>query len=121
MKTGIKKVLVSTVAFVSLFGVVPTLAASQQMDGGYAYLNANYSGGMKKCSGGTIRENDDYSSIYVTTTYQSGSQSNYSSGVVANDASFDSGWEWSEDYSSIHKLYTSRSSSAYSTAYLSAD
>lgn len=50
-----------------------------------------------------------------------GSQSNYSSGVVANDASFDSGWEWSEDYSSIHKLYTSRSSSAYSTAYLSAD
>lgn len=54
MKTGIKKVLVFTVALVSLFGVVPTLAASQQMDGGYAYLNANYSGGMKKCSGGTI-------------------------------------------------------------------
>ena len=32
MKTGIKKVLVSTVALVSLFGVVPTLAASQQME-----------------------------------------------------------------------------------------
>ena len=65
----VKKLLVSTVAAVCLFGTVTAFAASASMDGGCAYLNARYSNRLRECDAGTIRNNEsdyacDYESIH---------------------------------------------------------
>ena len=85
------------------------IAASAEMArGGNAYLNCNYSNGMRNMSAGTIRGNTvDMASLIVTTTYQDGSVYVYNSGVGTKDQTTSSNYEWSEDYSSIHSLYES--------------
>lgn len=85
------------------------IAASAEMArGGNAYLNCNYSNGMRNMSAGTIRGNSvDMAALIVTTTYQDGSEYVYNSGISRNDQFTSSDYEWSEDYSSIHSLYES--------------
>ena len=116
----IKKVLVSSIAAVCLFGTVSAFAASKNMSGGYAYLNPSYSGGMRCVSSGTIRDDNlNAASLYVVTTYSDGSTSESWSGVNYNNPTYNSIWEWAEDYYSIHSLYSDRSSNAFATVDLS--
>ncbi len=109
MRRGIKRSIVFTVLSFSVVCAVPALAKSANMDDGYAYNNASYSGGLRRCSAGTINNRDnEYASLYVCTTYQDGTQSDYWSGIVEDSAVVNFGWESTEDYSSIHRLYTNR-------------
>lgn len=120
MKNKIKKMIVLTVSSISVVCAIPALAKSANMEDGYAYNNASYSSGLRKCSAGTINNRDnEYASLYICTTYQDGTQSDYWSGIVEGSASINWGWERTEDYSSIHRLYTSRSSYARDSVSLS--
>ncbi len=94
-------------------------ADSQVMDkGGYAYLNSSYSNGMRNVSAGTIRGISSHLAfLEVTTTYQNGEQYTYSSSITCSDKTYSSDYEWSEDYTSVHKLYTSVNN-CYSTRHL---
>lgn len=116
-RTMIKAAALSAL-LVSAMTTVAFAASEKMAEGGYAYLNSSYSNGMRNVSAGTIRGNSAHLALLeVTTTYQNGEQYTYSSGVSCNDQTYSSDYEWSEDYTSVHKLYTSVRN-CYSTANL---
>lgn len=116
-RTVVKAVALSAL-LISVMGTA-AFAASENMEcDGYGYLNSNYSNGMRNVSAGTIRGNSaDLALLQVTTTYQNGEQYTYSSSITCSDKTYSSDYEWSEDYTSVHKLYTSVRN-CYSTAHL---
>lgn len=117
-RTMIKAAALS-VLLASAMTTVAFAVSTNMESGGYAYLNSNYSNGMRNVSAGTIRGNSAHLAfLEVTTTYQDGDQYIYNSGVSCSDKTYSSDYEWSEDYTSVHKLYTSVSN-CYSTRYLS--
>ncbi len=116
-RTMIKAVALSAL-LVSTMTITVFAARENMAEGGYAYLNSNYSNGMRNVSAGTIRGNSaDLALLQVTTTYQNGEQYTYSSSITCSDKTYSSDYEWSEDYTSVHKLYTSVRN-CYSTAHL---
>lgn len=116
-RTVVKAVALSAL-LISVMGTA-AFAASENMEcDGYGYLNSNYSNGMRNVSAGTIRGNSAHlARLQVTTTYQNGEQYTYSSSITCSDKTYSSDYEWSEDYTSVHKLYTNVEN-CYSTAYL---
>ena len=122
MEKKSKRTMIKAVALSALLVSAMTtvaFAASEKMEkGGYAYLNSSYSNGMRNVSAGTIRGNSAHlARLQVTTTYQNGEQYTYSSSITCSDKTYSSDYEWSEDYTSVHKLYTNVEN-CYSTAYL---
>lgn len=119
MKVKIRRVLALSSMLAVAFTTTAFAASVDMERGGRAYLNCGTSGELKSVSGGTIRGNVfDYASLSITTTYDDGSTSTYSSGMDDTDQTHSSGWEWALDYSSIHKLFTS-SEDCYDTVRLS--
>lgn len=116
-RTMIKAVALSAL-LVSAMTTVAFAASEKMAQGGYAYLNSSYSNGMRNVSAGTIRGNSAHLALLqVTTTYQNGEQYTYSSSITCSDKTYSSDYEWSEDYTSVHKLYTNVEN-CYSTAHL---
>ena len=105
-RTVVKAVALSAL-LISVMGTA-AFAASENMEcDGYGYLNSNYSNGMRNVSAGTIRGNSvDYAYLSVTTTYYDGSEYIYTSPITRDNKTYSSNYEWSEDYTSIHKLYS---------------
>lgn len=106
-----KRTLVRAAALSALVVSAMTITAfaeQQNMaEGGFAYLNSNYSNGMRNVSAGTIRGNStDFAYLSVTTTYQNGEQYTYESSITRNDQTYSSDYEWSEDYTSVHMVYS---------------
>lgn len=92
---------------------IPVLAKSENMENGYAYNNASYSGGLRCCDAGTVNERDgEYASLYLRTTYDDGTEDEYWSGITYGSAHKSTDWEWAEDYYSIHELHKDRTSGA---------
>lgn len=127
-RTVVKAVALSAL-LISVMGIA-AFAASENMEcDGYGYLNSNYSNGMRNVSAGTIRGNSvDYAYLSVTTTYYDGSEYIYKSSITRDNKTYSSNYEWSEDYSSVHKLYSNIDKSAdnnmdnyYDIVYLSED
>jgi hypothetical protein len=105
---------------IAVTGTVSVFAASGSMTDGYAYNVVSHSGELKNCNAGTVNEaENEYASLQVTTTYTDGSTDCYASGIQFGAVEWNSGYEWSEDYSSFHGLYTTKSSSARATKRLS--
>lgn len=115
----VKRTLALSALLIFMFSMT-VLAANKNMNyGGYAYLNSNYSNGMRNVSAGTIRGNTTHMALLsVTTTYQNGSQDTITKGPSYEDVFYSYGYEWSEDYTSVHKLYTDPEN-CYDTEYLS--
>ena len=102
------KALALSALLVSAMTITAFAARENMEKGGYAYLNSSYSNGMRNVSAGTIRGNSaDFAYLSVTTTYQNGEQYTYESSITRNDQTYSSNYEWSEDYTSIHMLYSS--------------
>lgn len=123
MKLSVKVKRVLALSALTIFSVSTTVFAVQtnMEQGGYAYLNSNYSNGMRDMSAGTIRGNTTHMAyLKVTTRYQDGSEEVYDSGVSRSDKTTSSGYEWSEDYKSHHRLFTS-AEKLYDEEYLSED
>ena len=93
--------------------LIPVFAESYDMEDGHAYNNATSSGGIKCCDAGTINDRSgEYASLYLRTTYQDGQESDYWSGVVQGSVHENTGWDWAEDYYSIHRLHRTSSGEA---------
>lgn len=123
MKLNVKVKRVLALSALTIFAVSTTVFAAEEYmeQGGYAYLNSNYSNGMRNMSAGTIRGNNTHmASLKVTTRYQDGSEEVYNSGVSRSDKTLASDYEWSEDYKSHHRLFSS-AQNCYDNAYLSED
>lgn len=123
MKLNVKVKRVLALSALTIFSVSTTVFAVQtnMEQGGYAYLNSNYSNGMRNMSAGTIRGNATHmASLRVTTRYQDGSEEVYYSGVSKSDKTRSLDYEWSEDYKSIHRLFTS-AEDLYDEVHLSED
>ena len=121
MKTKIKRIAALSALLVFAMSMTVLAERREMARGGTAYLNCNYSNGMRNMSAGTIRGNTvDMASLIVTTTYQNGSEYVYDSGISRKDQFTSSDYEWSEDYSSIHSLYES-ATKRYDRVPLSAD
>lgn len=117
-RTIIKAVALSAL-LVSAMTTVAFAASEKMAQGGYAYLNSSYSNGMRNVSAGTIRGNSvDLAYLKVITTYQDGSEYIYESSISYSDPTYSSDYEWSEDYTSVHKLY-SNPNGCYDTMELS--
>lgn len=129
-RTVIKAAALSAL-LVSVMGTAAFAASENMACDGYGYLNSNYSNGMRNVSAGTIRGNSvDYAYLSVTTTYYDSSQYIYTSSITRDNKIYSSNYEWSEDYSSVHKLYSNIDKSAdkdnnidnyYDIVYLSED
>lgn len=106
-KRMIVKAASLSILFASIMGTA-AFAASQHMEhNGYGYLHSHYSNGMRNVSAGTIRGNSvDYAYLQVTSTYNNGSVYTYTSPITRGDKKYSSNYEWTEDYSSVHKLYS---------------
>lgn len=122
IKRKIMQAIISSVVAMSVIAAVPVFAASYTMNDGYAYNDVSHSGGLRKCSAGTINHVDnEYASLYLETTYYDGDVESYWSGIIESATYYSTSWEQSEDYRSIHKLYTSSSSLARDQKNLSED
>ena len=106
-----KRTMIKAVALSALLvSAMTTVAFAAQRDmakEGHAYLYSNYSNGMRNVTAGTTRGNSvDFALLEVTTTYQNGEQYTYKSSITRDNKTYSSNYEWSEDYTSIHKLYS---------------
>ncbi len=128
-KRTVVKAAALSALLISAMGTA-AFAASENMEcDGYGYLNSNYSNGIRNVSAGTIRGNSvDFAFLEVTTTYQNGEQYTYTSSITRDNKTYSSNYEWSEDYSSVHKLYSNIDKSEdnnmdnyYDIVYLSED
>lgn len=115
----VKRTLALSAILIFMFSMTVLAINKNMKNGGYAYLNSNYSNGMRNVSAGTIRGNTTHMALLsVTTTYQDGGQDTIIRGPGYEDAFYSFGYEWSEDYTSVHKLYTDPAN-CYDTVYLS--
>lgn len=115
----VKRTLVLSAILIFMFSMTVLAENISMQNGGYAYLNSNYSNGMRNVSAGTIRGDTTHMAyLSVTTTYQNGDVDTITRGPIHEDVTYSSDYEWSEDYSSVHKLYTD-AKNCYDTRYLS--
>lgn len=120
-KVGLKRIIPLAV-IMTLFMSITAFAANVTTENrNFAYLNTDYSGGQKNMSAGTVRISDPngYTSLFITTTYDDGSENDYYSGVVHYDATKVYDYQWAEDYSSTHKWYHSAYDTPFDVAHLS--
>jgi len=120
MRVKFKRIIAATALLTVVSGITAFAASSETLArGGYAYLNASYSSGLRMVDGGTIPgDPNHYSSLYVLTTYDNGSTYEYSEPLHRGKSSYTSTWEWAEDYASIHKVGSSNEN-VYDSAKLS--
>lgn len=113
VKNKLVRNAVAVVVALGVIGTIPVFAESYDMEDGHAYNNATSSGGIKCCDAGTINDRSgEYASLYLRTTYQDGQESDYWSGVVPGSVHENTGWDWAEDYYSIHRLHRTSSGEA---------
>ena len=103
VKNKLVRNAVAVVVALGVIGTIPVFAESYDMEDGHAYNNATSSGGIKS---------GEYASLYLRTTYQDGQESDYWSGVVQGSVHENTGWDWAEDYYSIHRLHRTSSGEA---------
>ncbi|WP_287386728.1 hypothetical protein [Lachnospira sp.] len=73
---------------------------------GYAYRNVEGRDGVYKISAGTVRRNGaEQSSINVIKTYYDGDVQTEFSGAKNEDVVYTRGYEYIEDYVTVHKTY----------------
>lgn len=114
--------VVCTALAMSLIISVPVLASSRNMEDGYAYNNATYSGGMRRCNAGTVNNREgEYASVYLKATYFDGSEEEYWSRVEYGSVSITTNWDYVEDYYSIHRLHESNKTYVRGTTTLASD
>ena len=110
VKNKLVRNAVAVVVALGVIGTIPVFAESYDMEDGH---NATSSGGIKCCDAGTINDRSgEYASLYLRTTYQDGQESDYWSGVVQGSVHENTGWDWAEDYYSIHRLHRTSSGEA---------
>lgn len=88
---------------------------------GEASIDVSYASGMRNCYALTRMDSSYYSSVYVTACYQDGSEYGFWSGIKQGNTNYEAGYEWTEDYTSIHRGYTSPVSYAFQEITLSED
>jgi len=104
-KKKIGTALALTVLLTSTMSTLAFASSRYMSNGGSAYLNSEYSNGMKCVEAGTVPGvGGHYSSVWLETAYEDGSITQEQDGPKRGVTSLNHEWEWALDYSSIHSL-----------------
>lgn len=106
-----RKILIAFTAgalLVSAMGTLAWASSCNMENGGYAFLNSDFSDGMKYVDAGTIPGVSGHiSSTWLETAYEDGSVTQEQDGPRYGMTEIEHDWEWALDYSSIHSLFYS--------------